>query len=96
MFIYYDYRRVMIILDVTIIAPGSEVGKKLGNPQTWSEEGSAPAAAQPTVQSAPKPSFTPAPVSKPTPNLMSSNLNTSAIATKVTHPINSLSPYQNQ
>lgn len=89
-------KRVMIILDITIIAPGSEVGKKLGNPQTWSEEGPGPASAQPVVQTAPKPSFTPAPVSKPTPNLMTSNLNSSVISSKVTHPINSLSPYQNQ
>ncbi|PZC79523.1 hypothetical protein B5X24_HaOG216188 [Helicoverpa armigera] len=87
-------KRVMIILDITIVAPGSTVGKKLGNPVTWTEES---AAAAPPVKStptpAPRPTPAPVPMSLPTP---SANLDSSILSSQMTHPIASLSPYQNK
>ncbi|XP_072949136.1 replication protein A 70 kDa DNA-binding subunit [Epargyreus clarus] len=85
-------KRVMIILDVTVLASGAEVGKKLGNPQNWTEESaastSAPAPMRPTAAPAPP---------KPTPlPSTASGLNSSIISTQMTHPIASLSPYQNK
>ncbi|CAH0398399.1 unnamed protein product [Chilo suppressalis] len=85
-------KRVMIILDVTILAPGTEVGKKLGNPQTWSEE-TAVAAPPPTMQPVPKPTAQTMQISKPTPV---AGLNSSVLSSQMTHPIASLSPYQNK
>ncbi|CAG4956129.1 unnamed protein product [Colias eurytheme] len=87
-------KRVMIILDITIIAPGSEVGQKLGNPTTWSEESPKPA-----VQSPMRPMQKPAPVPSMSTNINQSSaagLNNSLLNTQMTHPINSLSPYQNK
>ncbi|KAG7308878.1 hypothetical protein JYU34_006140 [Plutella xylostella] len=84
-------KRVMIILDITILMPGKDVGKKLGNPQTWTEESAASAPAQPAMQPVPKPA--PAPVSRPAPN---PDMNNSLLSTQMTHPIASLSPYQNK
>ncbi|CAB3221836.1 unnamed protein product [Arctia plantaginis] len=86
-------KRVMIILDLTIVAPGSEVGKKLGNPQTWTEES---AAASTTSTPAP----TPRPVAAtPKPQMAATapaNLDSSLLSSQMTHPIASLSPYQNK
>ncbi|XP_047030288.1 replication protein A 70 kDa DNA-binding subunit [Helicoverpa zea] len=87
-------KRVMIILDITIVAPGSTVGKKLGNPVTWTEESAAaapPAKSMPTP--APRPNPAPVPTSLPTP---SANLDSSILSSQMTHPIASLSPYQNK
>lgn len=83
----------MIILEFTMIAPGSEVGKKLGNPQTWSEESAAPqpAPAMQPVRQMQSPS--PAPKARPAPG---PNLDNSLLSTQMTHPIASLSPYQNK
>ena len=39
-------KRVMIILDVEVVAPGSEVGNRIGNPVSWSPD--APAASGPS------------------------------------------------
>ncbi|XP_038209890.1 replication protein A 70 kDa DNA-binding subunit [Zerene cesonia] len=87
-------KRVMIILDITIIAPGSEVGQKLGNPTTWSEESAKPAA----VQSPMRPIQKPAPTPSMSTNINQTNagLNSSLLNPQMTHPINSLSPYQNK
>ncbi|XP_063536255.1 replication protein A 70 kDa DNA-binding subunit [Cydia strobilella] len=87
-------KRVMIILDLTILTPGSEVGKKLGNPQTWTED-SAASAPQPTMQPVPRPAPAPAPmaVSKP---MAAPSMDSSMLSSQMTHPISSLSPYQNK
>ncbi|XP_063624011.1 replication protein A 70 kDa DNA-binding subunit [Cydia splendana] len=87
-------KRVMIILDLTILTPGSEVGKKLGNPQTWTED-SAVSAPQPTMQPVPRPAPAPAPmaVSKP---MAAPSMDSSMLSSQMTHPISSLSPYQNK
>uniref|UniRef100_A0A2A4J7W4 Replication protein A subunit n=1 Tax=Heliothis virescens TaxID=7102 RepID=A0A2A4J7W4_HELVI len=87
-------KRVMIILDITIVAPGNTVGKKLGNPQTWTEESAAAAApAKSSPAPAPRPTPAPVPTSLPTP---SANLDSSILSSQMTHPIASLSPYQNK
>ncbi|XP_075977979.1 replication protein A 70 [Anticarsia gemmatalis] len=87
-------KRVMIILDITIVAPGSEVGKKLGNPETWTEESGssapAPAAPSPAPRNA-------APALKPQiTSVAPANLDSSMLSSQMTHPIASLSPYQNK
>lgn len=81
----------MIILDITIIKPGSEVGKKLGNPQTWTEESAASAPPQTTMQPAPKVAALPTQSSNQV-----TSLDSSSLASQMTHPIASLSPYQNK
>lgn len=84
----------MIILDVTILSPGSEVGKKLGNPQSWTEE-SAVVPPQPVMQPVQRsmPSPAPSPMARPT---VGPNLDSSLLSSQMTHPIASLSPYQNK
>lgn len=87
-------KRVMIILDITILSPGSEVGKKLGNPETWTEESAA--AAQASTSAAPRPApAAPSPQLKPQPT-QAPNLDSSLLSAQMTHPISSLSPYQNK
>lgn len=84
----------MIILDITILTPGTQVGKRLGNPQTWSEEAAAAAPAAPAMQPVQRASPAPmAPVSRPQTSV---NLDNSMITSQMTHPIASLSPYQNK
>ncbi|XP_013143928.1 PREDICTED: replication protein A 70 kDa DNA-binding subunit [Papilio polytes] len=83
-------KRVMILIEITILAPGSEVGKKLGNPQTWTED-SAQAPAQ-VMKPAPQAKPTPAPIIKPS----NPQLDSSMLSSQMTHPIASLSPYQNK
>ncbi|KAJ0176690.1 hypothetical protein K1T71_007869 [Dendrolimus kikuchii] len=85
-------KRVMVILDITILAPGSQVGKKIGNPQTLTDESSASAAPAPAMQPVPKP--TPAP--QRTMPVTTTNLDSSILSSQMTHPIASLSPYQNK
>lgn len=85
----------MIILDITVLAPGTEVGKKLGNPQSWTEA-SASAASVPApspINPAPKANLTSNTLPKPT---ATTSLNTSQLGSQMTHPIASLSPYQNK
>lgn len=55
-------KRVMIILDVEVVAPGSKVGGRIGNPQSWSVDGPAPAATPapaPTPKVEPKEQYDP-------------------------------------
>lgn len=84
----------MIILDLTIMSPGSEVGKKLGNPQTWTEE-SAAAPPQPVMQPVHRSMPSPAPALKAH-HTSAANLDSSLLSSQMTHPIASLSPYQNK
>lgn len=85
-------KRVMIILDFTILTPGSQVGKKLGNPQTWTE-GTGTSAAASAVQPQPKRSTAPQTAMKVA---ATPNLDSSLLSAQMTHPIASLSPYQNK
>lgn len=86
----------MIILDITIVAPGSEVGKKLGNPQTWTEESAGASSAHAQAAASPAPRPTPAPTPMSLAPTSSANLDSSILSTQMTHPIASLSPYQNK
>ncbi|KAJ2949088.1 hypothetical protein O0L34_g6027 [Tuta absoluta] len=88
-------KRVMIILEITILAPGATVGKKLGNPVTWTEESAAAAPPQPAMQPAPKSAPAPSPMAH-TSNGAAPNLDVSSFNSQMTHPIASLSPYQNK
>lgn len=84
----------MIILDLTIMSPGNEVGKKLGNPQTWTEEAAA-APPQPVMQ--PVQRSMPSPAQSPMArHTAGPNLDSSLLSSQMTHPIASLSPYQNK
>lgn len=87
-------KRVMIILDVTIIAPGGEVGRKLGSPQTLSESSTPSAISKPAMQPVPKQSpIKPQMMQRATP---APGLESSLLSSQMTHPIASLSPYQNK
>lgn len=87
-------KRVMIILDLKIVAPGNQVVKKLGNPQTWTEESAVTSAAPAAATPAPR-LVTPAPQAK-TATAAPANLDASLLSSQMTHPIASLSPYQNK
>ncbi|KAJ8722019.1 hypothetical protein PYW08_004421 [Mythimna loreyi] len=89
-------KRVMIILDITIVCPGSEVGKKLGNPQTWTEESAGASSAPAQVAAPPTPTPRPAPKPMSLAPTMPTNLDSSLLSSQMTHPIASLSPYQNK
>lgn len=84
----------MIILELTIIEAGSEVGRKIGNPQTLSEDSTSSAPSPNPVKIEPKPVPTSS-AQKFTENT-SSNLDSSTLSSQMTHPIASLSPYQNK
>ncbi|XP_046966364.1 replication protein A 70 kDa DNA-binding subunit-like isoform X2 [Vanessa cardui] len=84
-------RKIIIILDINIIARGKEVGRKLGNPQLWIGASASAAPAQtPTLKASPaSTSRTPTP-------LAGTSFNTSAIDSKFTIPIASLTPYKSK
>ncbi|XP_046966366.1 replication protein A 70 kDa DNA-binding subunit-like isoform X3 [Vanessa cardui] len=86
-----DDRKIIIILDINIIARGKEVGRKLGNPQLWIGASASAAPAQtPTLKASPaSTSRTPTP-------LAGTSFNTSAIDSKFTIPIASLTPYKSK
>lgn len=87
-------RRVLIILDLEVLNPGTDVGHKVGNPVVLSE-------GQKAAASAPKPE----PASKENNSSFnnkapaagnSSMVASQSISGQLTHPISSLSPYQNK
>ncbi|XP_034832124.1 replication protein A 70 kDa DNA-binding subunit [Maniola hyperantus] len=88
-------KRVMIILDVTVLAPGAEVGKKLGNPQTLTEETVTTSTPVQTPMQ-PVPQQTPALVHSLAKPAAGPSLDSSLLGSQMTHPIASLSPYQNK
>lgn len=82
----------MIILALTVIMPGNQLGMKIGNPVTWQE-----GAARPQANGGTSGPPAPAPVqSRPivTPQTTSSGGGT--LSSHMTHPIAGLSPYQNK
>ncbi|KAJ1528713.1 hypothetical protein ONE63_007106 [Megalurothrips usitatus] len=67
-------KRVMIILDVEVVAPGSEVGGRIGNPVSWSADASAaPAAPAPVAAPTAAPAASSRPASANSCALSSSN-----------------------
>ncbi|KAG8225777.1 hypothetical protein J437_LFUL005736 [Ladona fulva] len=103
-------KRVMIILDLDIIAKGEVVGLKIGNPVPLKDDGSSDNSSndQPTAKSAPpkptygQPSHQPytngSNVHSTTPmqKKIQHSVPSSPGMTAATHPIASLSPYQNK
>ncbi|KAI8045324.1 replication protein A 70 kDa DNA-binding subunit [Drosophila gunungcola] len=85
-------KRVLIISELTVLNPGAEVKAKIGEPVTYEN-----AAKQ---DLAPKPAkSTSQPVAKKEPAYNNNNNNVtmnSSINSGMTHPISSLSPYQNK
>ncbi|XP_014241853.1 replication protein A 70 kDa DNA-binding subunit [Cimex lectularius] len=81
-------KRIMIILEIDVLKPGSEVGMKIGNPVPFTE-----GAEKPKTQEAPNASTQPARTQTPRRSINDTVYNTPS-ATR-THPIVSLSPYQN-
>ncbi|XP_058976432.1 replication protein A 70 kDa DNA-binding subunit-like [Musca domestica] len=84
-------KRVLIILEMTVLMPGSQVKHKIGEPVNYQEaiskgEVSAAAPSHKTIENKPKPMYT---------NHNNNNLD-STINSGLTHPIASLSPYQNK
>ncbi|XP_061402182.1 replication protein A 70 kDa DNA-binding subunit-like [Musca vetustissima] len=84
-------KRVLIILEMTILMPGEQVKEKIGEPTNYQDAlgkgGAATAAPTPkAVESKPKQVYT---------NHNNNNLD-STINSGLTHPIASLSPYQNK
>lgn len=99
-------RRLMIILDLTVLQHGSEVSLKIGNPVPYTgEEADKPAANQPSANQPPKPNT---PVNNgggggfgAGRQVMKASNQASAVegspmAGQRTHPIAYLSPYQNK
>ncbi|XP_026466908.1 replication protein A 70 kDa DNA-binding subunit [Ctenocephalides felis] len=90
-------RRVLIILGLTVVRPGEEVGEKLGSPVALPEnpEGMAgqnsSSGVSGTVTSAPPPSSGNSYNKKPT-----YESSVTLVGQQLTHPIVSLSPYQNK
>ncbi|XP_037951492.1 replication protein A 70 kDa DNA-binding subunit-like [Teleopsis dalmanni] len=85
-------RRVLIILELTVLNPGGEVGRKIGDPVSYTEVDAKAAAAKSAVPSPVKPTK---PEIKPVNNNNNNTLN-QTINSGLTHPISSLSPYQNK
>lgn len=89
------YRRVMIILGVSVISPGTELGMKIGNPQSWQDGAVSSTPAAPTPQ---PPRATPA-ASRSNPvvnNVQNQSAGSQQLSTHMIHPITGLSPYQNK
>lgn len=86
----------MIILELTIVEPGSAVGKKIGNPQTLSEDSSSSSAPPPPVKLEPTKSSAPTIYTPKPMDNTGANLDSSILSSQMTHPIASLSPYQNK
>lgn len=83
----------MVIMDLSVITLGTELGMKIGNPMSWQELNSArsqnPPAARPAVTPV---RATPAP--RPH-NVSMNSVSSSQLSTQRVHPIAALSPYQN-
>lgn len=95
-------KRVLIILDLTVVKPGSSVGQKIGNPQPLTE-GGAPSGGGAASSGAPARTESAGAVSNGSAyqNRINSSVSTAnstqnSLQESLTHPINSLSPYQNK
>lgn len=84
-------KRVMIILDLTVLNDGREVGHKIGNPQTFN-------AAESSSAPTPAPAAAPRPAMNNNNNYKSQNvsMNQTINSNHLISPIASLSPYNNK
>lgn len=101
-----SHKRVMIILELELIAPGSSVGLKLGNPVSLPEDGDAKGSARPPAPAGPaapqgpakpmqngRPMMNIKPVVQQSP--VRNHISESPSDMRI-HPIASLNPYQNR
>lgn len=79
----------MVIMDLTVLTLGTQLGMKIGNPMSWQELKAKPAAQTPA------PTINARPAPRPTPNISMNSTSSSQLSTHRVHPIASLSPYQN-
>eukprot|EP00099_Drosophila_melanogaster_P015436 NP_524274.1 replication protein A 70 [Drosophila melanogaster] len=85
-------KRVLIISELTVVNPGAEVKSKIGEPVTYENAAKQDLAPKPAVTSNSKP------IAKKEPSHNNNNniVMNSSINSGMTHPISSLSPYQNK
>lgn len=97
-------KRVLIILELTMVKPGSSVAEKIGNPQPLTEGGAASGGgAGATTSAAPARTESAGSISNGS-SYQNRSMSASAASSAgnqslhdtLTHPINSLSPYQNK
>ncbi|KAI4471650.1 replication factor a 1 rfa1 [Holotrichia oblita] len=91
----YHFRRVLVILDLEVTASGDKVTKKIGEPEPLSEDDLSSTAMK---QAALKPNVSHETSCQPTtskghPNIVTLN---QSLQDQLTHPISSLTPYQNK
>ncbi|XP_065081416.1 replication protein A 70 kDa DNA-binding subunit [Ochlerotatus camptorhynchus] len=98
-------KRVLIILELNVIKPGASIGEKIGNPQPLTETGAGGSAGSASTSAAPTRSESAGSVSngsnyqnRPAGGMGSapSGGGSMSLQDTLTHPINSLSPYQNK
>lgn len=98
-------KRVLIILELNVIKPGDSIGEKIGNPQPLTEIGAGGSAGAASTSATPARSESTGSVSngssyqnRPTGGMGSTPTGGSSTSLQdtLTHPINSLSPYQNK
>ncbi|XP_016925019.4 replication protein A 70 kDa DNA-binding subunit [Drosophila suzukii] len=86
-------KRVLIISELTVLNPGAEVKSKIGEPVTYENAAKQDLAPKAAAASNPKP----AAKKEPAHNNNNNNVTLNAsINSGMTHPISSLSPYQNK
>lgn len=87
---------MLIVLELNVLNPGTEVGQRIGTPVSYTEE----AAAQSNKATAVKPAASSnAKKAETKPSLYNNNNNSTlnqSLTSGLTHPISSLSPYQNK
>lgn len=85
-------KRVLIISELTVVNPGAEVKSKIGEPVTYENAAKQDLAPKPAATSNSKP------IAKKEPSHNNNNniVMNSSINSGMTHPISSLSPYQNK
>ncbi|XP_017485028.1 PREDICTED: replication protein A 70 kDa DNA-binding subunit [Rhagoletis zephyria] len=94
-------KRVLIILELSVLNPGAEVGRKIGTPVSYTEDAAAQSnKASSSSSTAPKPNAPANSFKNDTkPSLYNNNNNSmlnQSLNSGLTHPISSLSPYQNK
>ncbi|XP_016960724.1 replication protein A 70 kDa DNA-binding subunit [Drosophila biarmipes] len=85
-------KRVLIISELTVLNPGAEVKSKIGEPVTYENAAKQDLAPKAAAASNPKP----APKKEPAHNNNNNVAMNASINSGMTHPISSLSPYQNK
>lgn len=93
------FRRVLLILDMHVVAHGSEIGEKIGFPTQYSDNDSSvtPSASASTSKmngSSSLKTYTNESTNAST--TVTTNINVGDINGSNTHPISSLSPYHNK